>query len=554
LTQIQAFDALSTQYFMTLMMNVSTIYNGTTDEIAARQSNDTTLFAQDAIFDSTLVTLVNIMTQETANRTAIDAMIRFQLQEIANGLILNINGQFPVLNNMVLSALNSPRVTVTNGTNQVIITSPGITTFNSLATGNDVVFIGANGLLVDSPSANAVRLSFPLSSPVATNLYQFSTVYPFGSEFCAYQGCYNAEPNCHPSNSAGVFVRKNDAFDNPCIIDNPKCVFLFNCEETATGNWCVGPCFADSDCTAVYGSQWVCDKTLTYPGGGMCRHNGGCSLNGNYGPSSRDESQCADLPQLGADQWQCYNDRCRMRFCQYSYECQNELGADYTCFNGRCIYGTFTGGVSGLNNGMYDPATDARTPSVIVSTWQMTPNDGDGLCTCCCNADCPQLNTQGIAGPAIYSNAEPWTGYGLPCGFGSFQGQDCGFRMPIGYDSSWMVRVTVNMRVSWDTYLAYGEHFWQLLINRGSGWEPIRGMCTSSFDQLQGPGGDANIGIYVSMSSTIFMTSISNLPYAQGQYLFVGWSMLAGVIPAGNINHVPGVTYYEIVYQATQVF
>jgi hypothetical protein len=76
-------------------------------------------------------------------------------------------------------------------------------------------------------------------------------------------------------------------------------------------------------------------------------------------------------------------------------------------------------------------------------------------------------------------------------------------------------------------------------------------MCTTSRNDISNV---EHNRVYVSMSATVAMSSVGNLPYAQGQFLFVGWSVHSGVILSGNINHVPGVNWYQILYDITQVF
>jgi hypothetical protein len=559
LIQIQAFDAQSMIYFMTLMQNVTDITSGIFNETVARTDKDALLVAQDVIFDNALVLLVNLLTQETYNRTTTDDMIRMQLQLLGGaGVVYSVDGQLPDGGDIQIVSTNAARLTITNppSTNQVVLTDNCLLSFNNTL-GNGVhnfVFIANNGLVLTTPAPHTIQISSPYAGGIPTNIYHLSTVYPFGSESCYYQGCYSTDPVCNfagDMNNNGVKLR--DVVAGHCINPFTDCAPGWACDASPTGNWCTKTCtVGGTECQTYYGNQWACVAFPVFPtvsGQGLCQHTLGCSL-GPSANTNRDETQCAFTSTLGAAQWQCQNNHCRQLFCFYDYDCSNgKNDVRYTCFNGRCVFGSFTGTVSGLNGGAYD-INGGRTPGTLVSTYQFA---GDSFhCPCdILNGNCPQRSTRGLAEPVIYSNAEPYVGYGLPCGFPTFDGQTCGFRIPAGQDSSWMIHVVINLRVSWNDNAAYGDHFWRLHINRGNGWEDIKGSATShgrfvGFDEFP--------QTYVSLSTTVFMTSVSNFPYAQGQRLFIGWSCISGTIPSGNINHVPGVYWAEMNYDVTRVF
>ena len=75
----------------------------------------------------------------------------------------------------------------------------------------------------------------------------------------------------------------------------------------------------------------------------------------------------------------------------------------------------------------------------------------------------------------IRGNQEPYSGYGVPGGFNPlFLGSSNGFYIPIGYDSTWLVRCTITINILWNNYRTNKNQYWLMFINRGSGWEQVR--------------------------------------------------------------------------------
>jgi hypothetical protein len=148
----------------------------------------------------------------------------------------------------------------------------------------------------------------------------------------------------------------------------------------------------------------------------------------------------------------------------------------------------------------------------------------------------------------IRGNQEPYAGYGLPGGFTPpFLGSSVGFYIPSGYDSTWLVRCTITINLSWNNYASNKNQYFVMMINRGLGWEQVDLNFNAKFGSLAPPSGDLWNPDPISLSATVLMDSQT---HGQGTILYMGYQ----VVWYWNCNNCDFYTFWHRMdYEATRL-
>jgi len=403
---VEAFDLYSSQQFIIIEGNITTITEDIYAEIAARIASQAALAAADAIIEADLVLLTSEMTAEVLARIAQDTLINNLLHLITMSLLRTIDGQSPIAKNMVFQSLSASLV-IANGapSNQVTLTQTALLTLAGVGgdgSGN-LGILGANGLTITFPAPHVVEIDYTGSVPPAPmNYARLVAVYP-----------------------AVRLTQHLQAFYGVNFLDG-----LIQCTVDAT-------------CTGAFGSEWRCVGGFSAsPTNKRCTNN--LCVN---------EVQCNN--SLGQP-WHCRASKCMQDFCTYDDECNDAYGAPtgggYFCQNYACTRAQQNSPFIPIYTDTYP--TDPGVYQVITQPQSC----GAGPCSGCVYPQPGSCNNNAIAFPVnsaypfVYGNRRPfdpistYTIYNqLECIFdATWEGQQCGFIMPASV--TYVVQVTVNIR------------------------------------------------------------------------------------------------------------
>lgn len=543
LVGLKEFDQYSLEQCAIKMANISDITEDLINETDTRIAKDMLLMDQDVAITNALVTLVNQLHAEIANRTDKDMLLMSQLALITENLIRTMNNQFPVAGYINFTHVNPPRVNVSNGVlpNEIFVTAFGVLTINGVTAdgAGNLQLIPGPGTGLDYPSPNLIRIFSAAGTPPPQNRVHLGAVYPYGSETCWVQSQFygpggSEQWYCAPDARNGVVKISphlpcqffDGQMGNVCTMDS----------ECNVGGVCVsGRCHCDScisvgpagntQCQTALGSQWTCQQE-TY--GKRCRHTGGC-----WTGSFNDESQCNAV--LG-EPWHCRNNFCVREFCQFNVECRETpgMGPDWFCVNNRCTRAPI--------NGENLPVWPGNDYLRISQPHTSGSRPGCNGCTF------PEFgwqngNTPSGREPLVIGN-RPIPGMPPFCPFQPWEAQLCGFIVPNAL-GTWTVQIGITIKARFLDIGHYPRCWWKMHIDRGAGWEETDiDHATSRFQ------GFNEYNFYVTMSSTLIVSTAMPGGYTPGTPVYAGWS--AYWEHSGETNNDVFATWYHITYDITR--
>ena len=510
---VEAFDVYSSQQFIIIEGNISTVTEEINAEIAARIAAQAALAAADAIIEADLVLLTSEMTAEVLARIAQDTLINNLLHLITTSLLRTIDGQFPIAENMVFQSL-SPSLVIANGvpSNQVTLTQTALLTLAGVGgdgAGN-LGILGANGLSISFPAPHVVEISYAGPVPPAPmNYARLVAVYPAVRLSQLIQNIYGVP------------------FKNGLI-----------------------QCTVDATCTGAFGTQWKCTAGFSASASNKRCTNNLCV----------NDVQCNNL--IGQP-WHCRSGECVQDYCTYDDECNDAYGAPtgggYHCQNYACT--------RAQQNTPFRPIYTDTYPTDPGAYQVITQPDKCGFppCTKCVYPQPGSCNNNAIAFPVtsaypfVYGNRRPFDPIStytifnqLECIFGAtWEGQQCGFIMPAS--GTYIVQVSVNIRagINQPASLCRGRMWFYMHIDRTGGIPPNWEIVDSDYLAINNVCSGCALGeAYISMTTTVAMSSVNTPP---GTYLFAGWSGYNDFPDDCASGNDQFATWYSITYDITQV-
>jgi len=418
------------------------------------------------------------------------------------------------------------------------------------ARSNTASLPGMASVIIDDPSSaplgNGVFLATPLSN------FEKGLIVSDGSSSVMLR--YGAPGFC--------------VDDTPCTCVGAGCPVSayastvpaeWHCKDTPMGNMCMNYCTLGLpgifECGANYGPGWYCAAVQSSPPG-----RGKCLQAGSFLPCN--PALCELAPALG-NQWGCLPalfspgfSVCEQKFCYYDTDCSDKWSAFgyYTfCVNGRCVPSSKFNG----DNYPYVPMTvNAPIPGqgayplppptyIAPYPGYASPVSSENSLPLGPRSPIPLFGNQNLGWPNTINTTCTDTHECPPdsvcaegqCKRGYFQtwdGQNYGFRIPFGEEGTWMVKVTVTIRVLYSQINTNQNVFFDLYIDRGNGWEKKEGTfwgANSGGRTLTIPLGGFPpfmytpfwISPYVSLSTTVFMSTLGDGAMAPGTPLYVGW-------------------------------